>query len=154
MVQLSSTLKRAILDHPQFSFKEAEVSRWSPVEQTIYYRPPEDLYGLFSFFHELGHAKLHHQDYEQDIELIRIENEAWSLGVEIAEKYGCSPPDDIVDNALDSYREWLHARSRCPACNNPGVQQIDTGNYSCPLCSTVWRVNDARQCGLKRYTKK
>lgn len=151
-VPLSSIPNTLREDFPQFTFIEGVVSHWSPVKQTVFHQPINSHEDTYSLFHELGHAVCGHTDFEQDISLVRMEREAWEAGQKIAKKYGFTISTEYVENALDSYRDWMYARSRCPACNNPGVQKKATGFYTCLLCGTPWRANDARQCGLKRYT--
>lgn len=152
--QLNSIVDQVIADHPQVAFQKADVARWSSSEKTVYYQNVDALSDMYLFFHELGHGLKRHRDYDQDIELLKIENEAWQQAAETALKYGYTIGNDTIDEALNTYREWLHARSRCPTCTQPGVQQKTSGLYTCLLCRTSWLTNDARRCGLKRYTKK
>lgn len=152
--QLNSIVDQVILDHPHVTFQKAAVARWSSPENTVYFQTVNSLSDMYLFFHELGHGLRRHRDYDQDIELLRIENDAWQQAVQTASTYGFTIENNTIDEALDSYREWLHARSRCPTCTQSGVQQKSSGMYICLLCNTSWRTNDARRCGLKRYTKK
>ena len=149
--QLNSTRKKLAHDYPQFSFVESTVSHWSPADQTIYYHSLKTTSDLSTLFHEFGHANVGHTGFDQDITLLRMEREAWIAAVDVAAHYGHIIDEDTVENAIDSYRNWLYARSRCPACHNPGIQNKTSSAYTCPLCNTNWRANDARQCGLKRY---
>ena len=150
--QLSLILRKLTVDYPEFSFEIGPVSHWSPANKTIYYSQLKTPSDLSTLFHEFGHALCSHSGFDQDVSLLRIEREAWEAGASIAPSYNYTISQDTVENALDSYRDWLYARSRCPACHNPGVQKRGSTVYSCLLCTTSWRVNDARQCGLKRYT--
>jgi hypothetical protein len=139
-------------NYPEFTFQTAHVSRWSPRDQTVYYHDSRSLPGKLNLLHELGHAIRQHQHYDQDIELLRLEREAWQTARELAPAYGLAIDDNLVESHIDSYREWIHARSRCPSCGQAGMQRSDL-TYTCVLCGTEWAANDARQCGLKRYTK-
>ncbi|MBC7746365.1 hypothetical protein H7Y40_00065 [Pedobacter sp.] len=150
--QLSSIRKKLEADYPQFSFVVGTVSHWSPADKTIYYHQLKNSGDLSTLFHEFGHALSGHTGFNQDISLLRMEREAWEAGSSVAKTYDHTIDDETIENALDSYRDWLHARSRCPTCHNPGIQKKDAANYHCLLCATSWRANDARQCGLKRYT--
>ncbi|MEO5691046.1 MAG: hypothetical protein ABIQ64_02570 [Candidatus Saccharimonadales bacterium] len=139
-------------DFPQFIFKNAHASRWSPQEKTVYYHDAVSTHGQYELLHELGHALLDHDSYTHDVELLSIEREAWDKAVELAPSYGLAIDDDAVEEQLDTYRNWLHARSRCPNCHVAGFQQT-TRNYNCLLCGVSWRANEAKHCGLRRYTQ-
>ena len=101
--------------------------------------------------HELGHALLKHTGYRYDIELLKMERAAWDEAQRLATTYSAAISPDTVEGHLDTYRDWLHARSTCPNCTATGYQ-TGSQTYSCPACSQEWRVNEARSCELKRYT--
>jgi len=136
---------RLTRDFPKFKFKKSKVAHWSPVKNTIFYTEDDA-----KTLHELSHALLGHADFIQDIELIHLERDAWEKARELAPGYGVKITDDIVETALDDYRDWLHARSLCPKCSQTGLQSRTDLVYSCLNCSARWTANDARTCGLKR----
>lgn len=142
-------IKRLIQDFPQFNFVTSDIAHWSANEQTIYYTD-DDIQTL----HELGHALLQHDQYGQDVELLKLERDAWDKARELGAIYRVSIDDNTVEDALDSYREWLHQRSRCPRCHQTGVQNHQDLLYRCPNCKTTWAPNSAKQCQLRRYIKK
>lgn len=146
-----SLIKRLRVDYPQFIYKKASSFLWSHSEHTIYYTCENDDYSFL--FHELSHALLNHADYGRDIELIAIEREAWNKSKEIAKNYGVIIDDDFIQLNLDTYRDWLHIRSTCPKCKATGLQ-TKKYSYKCLVCSHEWRVNDAKTCALRRYSKK
>lgn len=143
--------------HPEFAFEEAAQFSWSPSTRTIFYTSEEpDARGLL--LHELSHALLGHRSYERDVELLAMETAAW----ERAKVYVAEHPEleidtntdlseDTIQDHLDTYRDWLHARSTCPKCSANGYQ-TDTHVYACPACTHTWRVNEARVCALRRYS--
>ncbi len=101
--------------------------------------------------HELAHAVLGHTGYRLDIELLRREREAWdAVRTTFAPHYEVPYDVDLIEDSLDTYRDWLHARALCPTCNLTGIQ-TKTNTYSCINCRCSWRPNDARQCALRRY---
>jgi len=80
-----------------------------------------------------------------------MEREAWSYASrQLGPAYGVAIADNDAETALDTYRDWLHARSTCPSCQAIGVQ-TSKHHYSCVACHEKWRVNDARICALRRY---
>ena len=146
---ISSLVKRLQVDFSDYSFVAGERFAWNPVENTVYYQKDGEVSRLL---HELGHATLHHQSYRRDVELVRMEADAWHTAHELAANYAVPLPDEHVEAHMDTYREWLHARSTCPKCETTGLQ-ITEDRYQCPECFATWRVNEARTCGLKRYTE-
>ena len=139
-------------DNPTLIFIEAEHFSWSAEESTISYRA-DDPHADALLLHEISHAHLEHADYSRDVELLRMEAAAWDAAKELANTYGSSVDEDTAEDNLDTYREWLHARSTCPACNATGYQTGRTA-YACPACTHTWRVNEARSCRLQRYSKR
>lgn len=90
--------------------------------------------------HELGHALSAHKDYKTDVERIRIESEAWERAKEEIEKhpnwqknYQIIFDDNFAESQLDSYRDWLHQKSKCKKCGLTRFQTKD-GAYHCPHC--------------------
>lgn len=148
----TSFVDKLRLAYPQFIFQNASVSRWSPQEKTVFYQGSRSAHDKIDILHELGHAVRQHHSYDQDIELLRYEREAWETAQKLASRFAVVIPDDYIEHHLDTYRDWMHARSRCPSCHQAGLQGVNQ-QYQCILCQTVWSANDARQCGLKRYTK-
>ena len=80
-----------------------------------------------------------------------MERAAWDKAVLIALDFGQTIDTNTVESTLDSYRDWLHARSTCPNCQATGLQ-IKKQTYSCPACRHTWRVNEARICALRRFS--
>lgn len=131
------------------SFSRGGGFYWSPKSTTVFYNSsngsaPELL------LHELGHALLGHGDYSKDIELIAMERDAWEQALLTGKRFKVPIADDLVEEYLDSYRDWLHARSLCPYCAATGVQTAVRA-YVCANCGGAWGVNEARTCALKRY---
>lgn len=146
-----SLLNQLKTDHPLFLFLDSGKFLWSAREQTIHIDLRDDLCDVFTL-HELSHALLNHQGYRTDIDLLKLERDAWehakkTLGAE----YGVSINDNFIQDNLDTYRDWLHARSKCPDCDSTGIQTKSL-YYRCLSCSHQWRVNEARVCALRRYS--
>lgn len=135
-----SFIKGLRLDYPQLVFVAGKREHWSPRTKTITYNPAQGLKDLRSgVLHELAHARLGHASYESDLELIKLESEAWALAAKIGKKYGVKISQDHIQNCLDTYRDWLHRRSTCPTCAAHGLQQ-DSGSYQCLNCQAKWAV--------------
>ncbi|MCY1379960.1 hypothetical protein D9M68_895230 [compost metagenome] len=81
-----------------------------------------------------------------------MERDAWRYAKEkLGSNYKVTITDTVIQDSLDTYRDWLHARSTCPNCQATGMQNRKR-HYRCIACQHVWRVNDARICGLRRYS--
>ena len=151
MPSTTSLVKQLRRDFPDFTFSPGDRFYWSPKERAIYYDKTGDAVLLL---HEVGHAMLSHANYRYDIELIKMEREAWDFtAATLAKKYIVEIADEKIEDMLDTYRNWLHDRSLCPHCKANGIQ-IAPSRYSCLACSSVWRVNEARSCALRRHTVK
>ena len=144
-------------DFSQFQFELSDNFHWSNSKNTVFY--PEigsldnNFYNL-SLLHELAHAILVHSNYNLDIDLLKIETEAWDLASKVlAPKYSIDIEDNFIQDNLDTYRDWMHHSSLCPNCNINGFQQSDL-RYKCPSCGKIWQPNEAKFTMLRRYNKK
>ena len=143
---LTSLLTRLSADFPAIQFTAGEQFSWSPEKRTIFYELSGDPALLI---HELGHALLDHEAYTRDVQLLTLERAAWDEAKKLAPTYDITISDDTVEDALDTYRDWLHARSTCPHCGATGFQS-GIATYACPACTREWVVNEARVCQLRR----
>lgn len=148
MPSMKSLISHLVAEYPQFSFQTADQFAWSPTERVIYINPSLTHSNAF-VLHELSHAILGHHNYDYDIELIKLERNAWAYAQELSEQYRVTIDEDVVQDNLDTYRDWLHSRSTCPGCYATGLQ-IGEKAYRCLACKTEWCVNEARICGLRR----
>lgn len=144
-------LGRLLNDHPAITFRSGSSFAWSQHELTITY--PGDSIGSPSFawsiLHELGHALLGHETFTHDLSLIRLERDAWDRARELSVDYGVEIPDEHIEACMDSYRDWLYARSLCPHCHQCGIQTERT-MYSCVFCNYAWNVSESRLCRTTR----
>ena len=149
MRSTSSLLHKLKTDYPDIHFVAGDTFLWDPEQKTVFYvnDGPESKALLL---HEVSHGLLQHREYKKDIELLAMEAAAWEKAKQLAEQYHFPISDALADDHLDTYRDWLHARSTCINCSATGYQ---TGKetYSCPACNAEWRVNEARVCELRRY---
>ncbi|OYX42012.1 hypothetical protein B7Y94_04325 [Candidatus Saccharibacteria bacterium 32-49-12] len=152
MPSISSVYSQLTKDFPRLLFKAGDTFQWSPTAKTITHPAINTVEDIYQLLHEISHAELNHNTYKRDIELITMEREAWQYASQhLAPRYNLNLPvdDDIVQDNLDSYRQWLHDRSTCPTCLAVG-HEVDPGEYSCLNCHQLWKVNEARTCRLKR----
>lgn len=147
MLSTNSLIKKLKNDYPQFSFIKNDLCYWSSQDNTIFFNKKDQPEYIL---HELAHALLNHISYNYDIELIAMERDAWEKAKKLSEKYSILIDEKLVQKNLDTYRDWLHARSTCKKCQSIGVQ-TSKNTYKCVACGACWRVNDARQHALRRY---
>lgn len=153
MPKISSTLKKIISDHPNLIFSQGDDFYWRPEDNTIYHPEITDEIGLCLLLHEVGHALLEHEQYSNDIELVDMERQAWQYATSnLAPNYRLDENliNDLAEESLDSYRDWLHKRSTCPNCSAVGIGSAKN-QYRCLVCGQIWHVNEARTCELRRY---
>ena len=147
MKQLLDRLRAA---YPHLTFTAGEVFVWSPETQEVFYREHlsgdviADKRNEWSLLHETGHALLGHVSYKADIELLKMEVAAWEMARELAKQFDIIIDEDHIQDCLDTYRDWLHARSVCPTCTSKCLQQGDIRHYRCYNCHTVWKVTPSR----------
>lgn len=141
------------INYPSLSFVSSDHFRWSAATGTIYFNANSHNMEAFCL-HELSHAILEHTDYSRDIDLLKLERDAWEYAADtLASLYNASIPESLVQESLDTYRNWLHTRSSCPICQATGVQ-INKHTYKCLACTQNWTVNEARLCSIRRHIVK
>jgi hypothetical protein len=151
--ETSSLLSKLQARFPHLAFQEGEDFHWSPSERCVYYVANDPLLDE-RLLHEVSHAELKHTTYTRDIELIAMERDAWGHArITLGPSFDVTIDSSVIEDDLDTYRFWLHARSSCPECSATGIQ-TDAKEYTCVACRATWRVNTATGCALRRYTNK
>jgi predicted RNA-binding Zn-ribbon protein involved in translation (DUF1610 family) len=137
-------VKKLANDYPEFTFKAGAQEHWSPKTKTITYEVNQnDEFLSYGLLHELAHALLGHSNYKSDFELLKLESLAWQRAAKIGLKYGVKIDDEHIQNCLDTYRDWLHRRSKCPTCGIH-VMQSNVNTYKCFNCGSSWQVSSGR----------
>ncbi len=106
-----SILEQIKSSHPELQFEASDDFYWSPSNSTIYYRESMEVEDYPFLLHELSHALLGHRQYARDIQLVAIESQAWDKALQIAPQYNLAISQTLIDESLDSYRDWMHSRS-------------------------------------------
>ena len=130
----SPLLIRLREDFPEYNFRSGKKFAFLP-PKTIVVGPGEPNDSLL-LLHELGHAISLHYDFKTDISRVKMEREAWNKARELAKKYDVYYDEDFVESELDTYRNWLDTKSRCPRCKLTRYQTPD-GEYHCPRCESI-----------------
>ena len=128
-------LEQLKADYPEFKFRSGRKFAFRP-PRTIILGPPEPFSELLTL-HEVSHAVLGHRDFKEDVERLKMESEAWDKARELAPVYGVDIDEGLIQGELDTYRDWLHQKSRCPACGLTRFQTPD-GVYHCPKCDGLY----------------
>lgn len=115
---------------------------FSSKNNTITYDPEviESPLGKLSLLHEIAHLKLGHFCYTYDLELFKMEIEAWEETKVLAEKYNIPVNLKYIENCLSSYDKWLTKRATCPRCNSFSLQKSET-HFFCVYCESRWKVS-------------
>ncbi len=119
----------------EFRFVFGKKFAFSP-PKSIKIGPPEEGAKLL-FLHELGHALLKHRIFRTEVERLKMEVDAWEKARELAAQYGVEFDDEKMQDELDTYRDFLHAKSRCPKCGLTRYATPD-GVFHCPRCEELW----------------
>jgi hypothetical protein len=130
-------------DHPALVFTVGEAHCWSPGKGQIFYAADEKQTNIAGLLHELGHARLAHNTFISDMDLLQKEVDAWQEALRLAALYSVDIDPEHIQDCLDSYRDWLFRRSRCPECRGTGVQQ-SARRYVCVNCQATWNVSNSR----------
>lgn len=139
---------------PALKFRAGKQFLWSPETGQIFYRAgAKKADAAWSLLHETGHALLGHNNYQADLELLRLEVAAWQKAEAVAGRLGLKIDPEHIQDCLDTYRDWLYKRSICPNCSAKCLQQADFVHYRCFNCHKVWRVSTSRFCRAYRSTK-
>ena len=136
---MQELLARLKADFPEFHWKTGKKFSFRAPRTITFVQSPENPparvqnnYAL-QLLHELGHARLGHRDFATDAERLKMECAAWAEAKQLCARYGIKYDGEFVEEELDSYRDWLHQKSRCPDCGLTRYQTKD-GKYHCPIC--------------------
>lgn len=135
----------------RYHFMEGPHFVWSSADKTVYFttNPDESDNAVWSLLHEIGHAELGHSYYDDDFDLLMMEVTAWQKAKELAAHYHLVIEQHHIEECLDSYRDWLHQRSRCVECQTHSLQTDET-TYQCYNCDTKWKVPRSRRCVVRK----
>lgn len=135
-VALNSLVSRLQRDYPEFHFVYGKRFSFRP-PKTIVIGPDEGKNTPLLVFHELGHAISGEYSYALSIERLKIESLAWQEGKKAYQNYqDLALPawdDSFVEDNLDTYRNWLHQKSKCPSCGLTRYQDANQ-KWCCPYC--------------------
>ncbi len=141
---LEKTISNLTSRYPELTFCSSDTFYYSPHDKTVYYDASKtDVSSLWSLLHETGHGVCGHENYFSDVQLLLFEVEAWKEAKLIARNLQLEIDEEYMQDHLDSYRDWLHKRSLCPACDLSSIQ-VDADTYSCVFCHKRWKVSDDR----------
>lgn len=99
--------------------------------------------GKLSLVHEIAHARLGHFHYGSDFELLLMEIDAWCLTRKLAKQYKLTLDKHFIDHCIETYDNWLSARSTCPSCQTFCLED-SPHQFHCFSCGTDWRVNQRK----------
>ena len=144
---IEKLLAQLKVDFPDFYFRKGRKFAFRPPRTIII--GPEESFSSLLLLHEVGHALSGHISYKTDARRIKMEREAWEKARELCAIYNIEYDEAVVEQELDTYRDWLDQKSRCPDCGLTRFQTPD-GEYHCPRCSAIkqlsWLDHDER-CG-------
>ena len=136
---------------PDINFIPGHYFMYSPSTKSITYdsKRLNTHSGKLALIHEVGHARLGHRIYKYDMELIKIEMDAWDFARQLAPQLGMKIDEVHIARCIDSYDAWLTKRATCPDCNNFSLQH-GRDTYTCFICGAKWKVNERKDRRVKR----
>jgi hypothetical protein len=138
---------------PDVTLQAGDTFYWSPRNRHITYKHSDEELHIWALLHEVSHAILNHSTYNSDLELLRLEVDAWQQAKDLAKRQGLAIDENHIQDCLDTYRDWLHQRSTCPSCSCVSLQ-ASANKYNCHNCHTVWQVSTSRFCRPYRLRNK
>ncbi|HUD03662.1 MAG TPA: hypothetical protein VMR51_02640 [Patescibacteria group bacterium] len=142
MNSINNLLPILIRDFPDIKFQSGENFSWSPKERKIIYTTHQSVaeHGVWALLHEVAHASLGHINYHNDFDLLKLETRTWRQAKILGKKYDINIDNEHIQDCLDTYRDWLHSRAKCPKCGVVSLQRND-GLYQCFNCKNTWKVS-------------
>lgn len=135
-MEVDKFIERVSKDFLQFKIREGKRFKYRFPGLIQYERPEGNKmnteFGL-QVLHEVGHAILEHENFKTDPERLKMEREAWEEARKLCPRYHIIYDEELVEMKMDTYRDWLHQRSRCKKCGLTRYQTKD-GKYHCPNC--------------------
>lgn len=131
--QLNNIIVRLTSDYPWLKWRMGSKFAFRPPRTIVIEQGNLDNCSKLLLLHEVGHAVLEHKNYGLDVERLKMERAAWEEAKKLCVRYGVEYDEECVESELDSYRDWLHRRARCPKCGLTRYQMSD-GKYRCPEC--------------------
>lgn len=133
-VMWENLLEQLKRDYPKLRFRAGKKFAFRPPRTIVYEEGCLDSgREKLQLLHELGHATLEHKNFRTDLERLKMEVAAWAEARKFCEQYNINYDAEFVEEQLDSYRDWLHVKSRCPRCGLTRYQTLN-GQYHCPGC--------------------
>lgn len=120
-------------DFPSLNFVSGKKFAFKPPRTVVFSSLDESEDSVLLLLHEIGHYLTGRYDFKTEIERLKIEVLAWEKARELCAKYNVEINEGLIQNELDTYRDWLHQKSRCPSCGLTRFQTSD-GKFHCPRC--------------------
>ncbi len=151
---MQSLAKQIIGDFKHLTFEDDEAFVWSPTSQSVHFDSTalQEPSGIWSLLHEIGHAELRHSQYRDDFHLLIMEVQAWAKAKELAKLYEIDIDEAHIEHCVDSYRDWLHKRSKCPDCRSNAFALSNVA-YLCHNCGCEWQVPASKICKIRKTRK-
>lgn len=124
---------RLAADYPELRFRVGKKFMFRPPRTVVMETSGASSRWELQLLHEVGHALSGHRDFRTDPERLKMEREAWERARGLATAYNIWYDEEFVEEALDTYRDWLHQRSACSECGLTRYQTQD-GQWHCPGC--------------------
>ena len=126
-------------DYPQFNFRPSTRFRFRP-PATIYYDSSVASHFNLLLLHELSHALLGHFSFASLAERLQCERDAWQKTAQLCQEYRLPYDSAYAEANLDTYRDWLHQKTRCKTCGSTCLE-LDQHQLFCPFCQKTIKIS-------------
>ena len=144
---------QVVTSFPNIDFKSSSIFAWRPSLLAIEYDEEKigTSRGLLLLLHEIGHHLSGHDKTGSDRELLKQEVQAWAEAKLLAAKFGLPFDEEVREECLETYRDWLYHRSLCPTCDHQGLEMERL--YHCINCNEKWQTTTSLHCQIRRIKK-
>ncbi len=132
-MEVNTFIEQLEQDFPELRFRVGKKFAFRPPRTVVFEQKNDTGEWRLRLMHELGHATLGHRTFRTDPERLKMEAEAWGQAERLCRRYQIEFDQEFAEVQLDSYRDWLHRRSKCPQCGLTRYQTAE-GGYRCPGC--------------------
>lgn len=130
--KMPEVVQKIINDFSDLNFYIGNKFMFRPPNNIFLDKKIVDNYALL-LLHEIGHALSKHRDYKTYFKLLDMETEAWEKAEILASKYGVFYDENLVQEHLDTYRDFLYTKTTCLYCGNYCLEGKN-GKLFCPFC--------------------
>ncbi|MBR3324210.1 hypothetical protein IKG24_01580 [Candidatus Saccharibacteria bacterium] len=126
-------LAKVKADYPDIRFITGKRFTFRPPRTVVITENFDPRSDSLLLLHEIGHALCGRWTFRTEVERLKIEVLAWEEAKKLATSYKIAIDEELIEDELNTYRDFLHQKSRCHSCGLTRFQTPD-GVFHCPKC--------------------